>query len=236
MKSALTAVLLLCAAFLYAAPENVFQIHGNIQLYATPSDSSEVIVTLKEGTPVSFHSPDKNWVRVDFSKTMDVWVAVCFLQKGVYTKDVIFRTAPSAASSALELREPVFGRKDVVIGSDRSGHWRKVRLDVKFSGYLTREEFKESLKKKSAFRVQKMPMMSTAFGRLLPLEKPVGQATYKLVYKVDRAEYLVAYVIPDKVNLKLWENWMIYLSGESIWVPSIYTPFLKGANIFPAHR
>ena len=236
MKSVLSAALLLFAVFVQAASEGVFQLQGSVQLYAAPSDSSEIFTPLNEGTSVSFHSLEKDWVRVDFTKTLEVWTAVCFMKQGKFADNVIFRTAPSAAASALILQSDFGGKQAEVIGSDSSGFWRKVRLTGKFSGYLTRKELNESLKKKSSFRIQKTPIISTAVGRLLPLEKPVGPATYKLVFNVDQAEYLVAYVIPDKVNLSLWENWVIYLSGESVWMPSIYTPFLKGANIFPAHR
>ena len=236
MKSFLSAVLLLFAVFAQAATEGVFYLQGSVQLYIAPSDSSEVFTSLDEGVPVSFHSLENNWVRVDFVKTMEVWTAACFMKQGLYTDNVIFRTAPSAAASALSMRESVGKMRADVVGTDSSGYWRKVRLTGTFSGYLTQDELNESLKKKNSFRIRHTPIISTAVGRLMPLEKPVGPATYKLVFNVDRAEYLVAYVIPDKVNLKLWENWVIYLSGESVWLPSIYTPFLKGANIFPAHR
>ena len=236
MKSVLSAVLFLFAAFVQAASEGVFQLHGSVKLFAAPSDSSEIFISLKEGETVSFHTLEKDWVQVDFTKTMEVWTAGCFMKQGKFADNVIFRTAPSAAASALTLQSDFGGKQAEVIGSDSTGYWRKIRLTGKFSGYLTQKELKESLKKKSSFRIQKTPIISTAVGRLLPLEKPVGQATYKLVFKVDQAEYLVAYVIPDKVNLSLWENWVIYLSGESVWIPSIYTPFLKGVNIFPAHR
>ena len=236
MKSFLSAILLLFAIVLQAASDGVFQLQSSVQLYVAPSESSEIFTSLNEGTSVSFHSLEKDWVQVDFTQTMEVWTAVCFMKRGIFTDNVIFRTKPSAAASALTLRESFGGKQAEVIGTDNSGYWRKVRLTGKFSGYLTQNELKESMKKKSSFRIQKTPIISTAVGRLLPLDKPVGPATYKLVFKVEQAEYLVAYVIPDKVNLKLWENWMIYLSGESIWMPSIYTPFLKGANIFPAHR
>ena len=235
MKSFLSVALLLFAMFMHAA-DGVFQLQSSVQLYAAPSESSEIFTSLNEGTSVSFHSLENDWVKVDFTQTMEVWTAVCFMKRGIFTDNVIFRTEPSAAATALTLRESLGGKQAEVIGTDNSGYWRKVRLTGKFSGYLSQNELKESLKKRSNFRIRKTPIISTAVGRLLPLEKPVGPATYKLVFKVEQAEYLVAYVIPDKVNLKLWENWMIYLSGESVWMPSIYTPFLKGANIFPAHR
>ena len=85
-------------------------------------------------------------------------------------------------------------------------------------------------------KIKSFSIISTAIGRLQPLEKTFMQATHKLTYKVNDAEYLVAYVIPDKVNLKLWEDWMIYISGESLWKKEVFTPFMKGANIFPAYR
>ena len=236
MKSILSAVFLFIAVFVQAASEGVFQLQGSVQLYAEPSLSAEIFTALKEGSTVSFYSLGKDWVRVDFAKTLEVWTAVCFMKQGKFADNVIFRTAPSAAASALVLQSDFGGKQAEVIGNDSSGYWRKVRLTGKFSGYLTRKELNGSLKKKSSFHIKKTPIISTAVGRLLPLDKPVGPATYKLVFKVDKAEYLVAYVIPDKVNLNLWENWVIYLSGESVWMPSIYTPFLKGANIFPAHR
>lgn len=214
-----------------------FALMDSMPLYAEPSADAPEIATVREGENVVFYPPEKGWIKVDFFAEKNAWVASCFLKKGVYTENVIFRTDPTAAAAALCRKKSSAGEKAEIIGSDKTGYWKKVRLKCTFSGYISQKELENVLKKKNnSHTVKHSPVISTAIGMLLPLEKPYQKATHKLVYKVNEAEYLVAYIIPDKVNLKLWENWMIYLSGECIWNPSIQTPFMKGANIFPAYR
>lgn len=232
------AILFLIGFFLVqmiAGEKRILQ--GDVQLYTAPVADAGFLTTVKEGAEVTSIRLDKGWVQVDFTNEMDAWVASCFLKDGKYTENVIFRAGSSAAADSLVIQDSPVGKKAEILGSDKSGYWKKVRLKGKFSGYLLQQDFEESLKKKTVeYRIRRMPMVNTAIGRLLPLEKKEGQATHKLVYKVNEAEYLVAYVIPDKVNLKLWENWVIYLSGESVWQPSVHVPFLRGRNIFPAYR
>ncbi|MBE6406145.1 MAG: hypothetical protein E7040_09010 [Lentisphaerae bacterium] len=226
-----------CMIFWEVSAQENRILQGDVQLYTAPTAEAGSLTTVKEGTAIFFVPLDRGWIQVDFSAEMEAWVAECFLHDGKYAENTIFRTDSSSAADSIVLKESFAGQNAEILGSDKSGYWKKVRLKGKFAGYIQQRDFEESLKKKNVtFRIKRMPMVNTAIGRLLPLEKKEGQATHKLVYKVNEAEYLVAYVIPDKVNLKLWENWVIYLSGESIWLPSVNVPFLRGGNIFPAYR
>lgn len=230
----------LCAVcFLYGqitAPEAFTLLHP-VSLYAEPESGAPVITTLAEGTQISFQEKEQGWIRMNFSGEINAWVAICFLKDGKYTDDVIFRTSPTAAASKLRMSDSFAGKKAEIIAEDASGYWKKVHLKSVFSGYVSQRELESSLKQQEDLhKIKPFFIISTAVGRLLPLKKNVGAATHKLIYKVHNAEYLVAYVIPDKVNLKLWEDWVIYISGESIWIPAVFTPFMKGENIFPAYR
>lgn len=233
-------ILLLCTACVFpvcAELPKTLTLRQSLPLYAEPEVNAPMITTMEEGEKISVHPYENGWIKVDFSGTMKVWVASCFIKNGIYTEDVIFRTAPTAATSRLTIRNAAAGTKADIIGSDPSGYWKKVRLNFEFSGYVTRTDLEKCLvPAANRYRVKHFPIISTAMGKLQPLEKPVNQATHKLVYKVYEAEYLVAYVIPDKVNLKLWEDWMIYISGERFWSSSSTVPFVKGVNIFPAYR
>lgn len=228
---------ILCA--LQAAPElpETVVLKRPLALYAEPESGSQIILTMEEGKKISLRNHNKVWAKIEFSGNMNVWVASCFLKNGTFTKNVIFRTAPTAAASRLTVNGPVSSQKVEIIETDPSGYWNKVSLNFSFTGYIPFVELEKCLKpRENTYRIKRLPFISTAVGRLLPLETPINKATHKLVYKVNDAEYLVAYVVPDKVNLKLWEDWMIYLSGERIWDVSSETPFMKGANIFPAYR
>ena len=208
-----------------------------VSLYAEPIHGSPLVITLEEGKKISFQKLEKGWCKVDFSGEIDAWVASCFLDNGRFTNGVIFRTNPTAAASAFIVKESFSGKKAEILETDTGSFWKKVRLKSDFTGYTTLAELENSLKQKvNGHKIKSFSIISTAVGRLLPLEKPFFQAAHKLTYKVNDTEYLVAYVIPDKVNLKLWEDWVIYISGESLWNKSVFTPFMKGENIFPAYR
>lgn len=215
----------------------IFTLFHSLSLYAEPDPGASQIITIEEGKQISFQYREKRWVKVAFFHELDAWVASCFLDEGRYTEGVVFRTNPTAAASSLTPKHSFAGKKAEILETDESSYWKKVRLKSDFIGYASQTELENSLKQKeNTHKIKSFSIISTAIGRLLPLEKPYLQATHKLTYRVNDTEYLVAYVIPDKVNLKLWENWMIYISGESLWNPSVFIPFMKGENIFPAYR
>ena len=233
-------VLLLCLFYpLYGAETELqtFSLFHPLSLYAEPESGSPLIAVAAEGQKISFHSREKGWIKISFSGETTAWVASCFLKNGVYTEDVIFRMGPTSAAAALTVKSSFAGKTPDFPENNTGAYWKKVRLKADFIGYVSQKDLENSLKKiENTHKIKSFSIISTAVGRLLPLEKPYLHATHKLIYKVNDAEYLVAYVIPDKVNLKLWENWMIYISGESLWNQGVFTPFMKGANIFPAYR
>ena len=208
-----------------------------LAVYAEPRSGAEVSAKLTGGTVVQVREMEKGWLQISYSLKQEAWVASCFLKDGKYTQNVIFRLRPTAAASRLTVEKSPAGEKAVVLETAPDGFWKKVLLDTQFSAYVLRDAlFPMRTNENQITPVKHARHLSTVVGRLLPMEKPLEGATHKLVYQVHDAEYLVAYVMPEKVNLNLWENWTIYLSGEQIWVDSIQTPFIKVSNIFPASR
>ena len=240
MKVLLSILFLILTAAGYAVlkqPKGEVVLLGAIQLQAKPFRGAAVIAVLEEGEKIFFERQQNDWFKIDFSRELEVWTASCFLKNGVFTDQTVFRVKPTAGSAVVTVNGNMAGKKADIIESESSEDWKKIRLKADFSGYISLRDLERSLKKKeNRHFVHNTPIISTAVGRLLPLEKPVKNATHKLIYRVYETEYLVAYIVPDKVNLRLWENWMIYLSGERTWHPSVFTPFMKGANIFPAYR
>ena len=218
-------------------PEFKTVLPESLKVYALPQSNSGIIVHLESGTLVGIQDVKNGWLKVTFPRTLEVWVASCFLKDGKFTDGVIFRVGPSAAASALTVENKIVGETADIREEAVGGFWKKIRLTAQFSGYVLRDTLYPVQKE---FRLQTPgkpdARQTTVVGRLLPLEKPLNGATHKLVYQVHKAEHLVAYVLPEKVNLNLWEDWTIYLSGEILWDSGIRTPFIKVANIFPAYR
>ena len=170
---------------------------------------------------------------------LELWVADSFLvPDGTFRTDTVYRMAPTALSERVSLDHSA-GRKAVILEETKEGFWNKVRVSGSVSVYCRKE--KTSPVSKPAERAQRPvvripPIYISNDGVLLPLKKPVGKATHKLVFSMNRHEYLVAYIIPEKMNLELWEKRNIHLNGRIFWERGFSVPFMIPSQIMPSWK
>ena len=216
---------------------------GEFQVFAEKKQNAgtSILLTRKEISGIKSSGEkeepaDDFWMKVIFRRTLEVWVASCFINNNVFTDQVIFRMTPTSASIRLQTGESFAGKKAVILAESGKGYWKRVRVTGLFTGYIRRQDLAPAKQKITAKTNLSHPVMISADGKLIPLEKKVEDATHKVIFTVNQQVYVVAYIIPDKTNLRLWENRSVHISGTGFWKSGIYTPFLRVEKIMPLWR
>lgn len=210
-------------------------------VYSLPDSNSLQISVLKRGTLIEKNGGSGDWIKIGLPHEMEVWVASCFLNDGVFLDGVRFRMEPTAASAALIQNRSFTGEKAVITGSSRNDYWKKVRIPSGgFAGFIFSpgEPLQSASGEECAEKKIQPPdfLSISADGCLVPLKTKIGDATHALIFSVDQTDHLMAYIIPGNLNLKLWEERNVHLSGTGNWGIREKKLFIRVEKILPVWR
>ena len=146
---------------------------------------------------------------------------------------------PRAVQEKIETRETA-----------KNGRWLRVKPQKGLAAYVSTAYLKiekgknapvsssgethAQEKKDTPERIRESAAPATAEGIVKRLEPSEKGTTHTLIVKVNDEEFIAAYLIAPGINLRLWENRRVRVSGTGHWLRRRNRPLITLERIIPA--
>ena len=220
-----------------------------LNIRSAPARASRIIGTLRAGESVTLLSPaDGEWCRIALPENASVWIAAAMVNAdGIPLPDALFRSGPGAAYEEIGRASP---EKIEIRETAKNGKWLRVRPQKGLAAYVStaylkiaeeknapassREKTHAPEKREAPEPIRESAAPATAEGIVKRLEPQGRDATHALVVKVNDEEFIAAYLVAPGLNLPLWENRRVRVSGTGHWLRQRNRPLITVERIIPA--
>lgn len=232
-----------------ASPVPATVIPDTLNIRSAPGRASRIIGKLHAGETVRILPPaDGEWCRVAMPDSASVWIAASMVNAaGIPLPDAVFRSGPGAAYEKIGRASP---EKIEIRETAKNGKWLRIKPQKGLSAYVSTAYLKigkgekegmhaprEKAASKTAHaleRIRESAAPATAEGIVKRLNPPGNEATHTLVVPVNAEDFIAAYLVAPGLNLKLWENRRVRVSGTGQWLRGRNRPLIAVERIIPA--
>jgi len=216
---------------------------GKLNVRVLPSQNYTVIAKLAKDSEVKIYTENDGWYEVDVPEDSDVWIySGDISDDGVIKKNTFLRSGTDITYAPYS-RRVLKGEKLKII--EKRNDWIKVSPPEGLKAWVSSEfiELKDSLEKikktsedignaeEKELQFENIPEENSTYEGFLVLLKDNSSVKYALVLDVNGVLAPICYLISENLNLDLWINKKVKVSGVKKWVKEWRRPLLIVNNI-----
>ena len=209
-----------------------------------PSLDGEIVATAAADASAAVREKKGDWRGIDLPEKAPVWVASVFLNAdGSLKESVRLRSGPGVIDPAYHYSRPEVPEKVRILERAYDGAWLRIAPLRGLRGYVHSRFFRESAEHstpsvpvKPDEKIRRDNYLMTVEGIPVRLSEPVGSASYELILEINGKKLPIGYLLSPRLNLNLWENRMVRITGRQLWVKGIRRPFWEIEKVSPSWK
>ena len=147
------------------------------------------------------------------------------------------RSGPGVIYPAYHYSRPETAEKVRILERAYDGAWLRIAPLRGLRGYVHSRFFREpAAPAKTDEKIRRDNYLMTVEGIPVRLSEPVGSASYELILEINGKKLPIGYLLSPRLNLSLWENRMVRITGRQLWVKGIRRPFWEIEKVSPSWK
>lgn len=212
-----------------------------------PSLDGEIVATAAADASAPVREKTGDWHGIDLPENAPVWVASVFLNSdGSLKESARLRSGPGVIYPAYHYSRPEVPENVKILERAYDGAWLRIAPLRGLRGYVHSRFFRESAAPsaptasaapvKPDEKIRRDNYLMTVEGIPVRLSEPVGSASYELILEINGKKLPIGYLLSPRLNLNLWENRMVRITGRQLWVKGIRRPFWEIEKVSPSWK
>ena len=203
-----------------------------------PSLDGEIVATADADASAAVREKTGEWCGIDLPEKAPVWVASVFLNAdGSLKESARLRSGPGVIYPAYHYSRPETAEKVRILERAYDGAWLRIAPLRGLRGYVHSRFFREpAAPAKTDEKIRRDNYLMTVEGIPVRLSEPVGSASYELILEINGKKLPIGYLLSPRLNLSLWENRMVRITGRQLWVKGIRRPFWEIEKVSPSWK
>lgn len=212
-----------------------------------PSLDGEIVATAAADASAPVREKTGDWRGIDLPENAPVWVASVFLNPdGSLKESARLRSGPGVIYPAYHYSRPEVPENVKILERAYDGAWLRIAPLRGLRGYVHSRFFRESAAPsaptasaapvKPDEKIRRDNYLMTVEGIPVRLSEPVGSASYELILEINGKKLPIGYLLSPRLNLNLWENRMVRITGRQLWVKGIRRPFWEIEKVSPSWK
>lgn len=203
-----------------------------------PSLDGEIVATADADACAAVREKTGEWCGIDLPEKAPVWVASVFLNAdGSLKESTRLRSGPGVIYPAYHYSRPETAEKVRILERAYDGAWLRIAPLRGLRGYVHSRFFrKPAAPAKTDAKIRRDNYLMTVEGIPVRLSEPVGSASYELILEINGKKLPIGYLLSPRLNLSLWENRMVRITGRQLWVKGIRRPFWEIEKVSPSWK
>lgn len=212
-----------------------------------PSLDGEIVATAAADASAPVREKTGDWHGIDLPENAPVWVASVFLNAdGSLKESARLRSGPGVIYPAYHYSRPETAEKVRILERAYDGAWLRIAPLRGLRGYVHSRFFREpaapsaptasAAPVKPDEKIRRDNYLMTVEGIPVRLSEPVGSASYELILEINGKKLPIGYLLSPRLNLNLWENRMVRITGRQLWVKGIRRPFWEIEKVSPSWK
>ena len=203
-----------------------------------PSLDGEIVATADAAVSADVREKTGEWCGIDLPEKAPVWVASVFVTAdGSLKESARLRSGPGVIYPAYHYSRPETAEKVRILERAYDGAWLRIAPLRGLRGYVHSRFFREpAAPAKTDEKIRRDNDLMTVEGIPARLSEPVGSASYELILEINGKKLPIGYLLSPRLNLSLWENRMVRITGRQLWVKGIRRPFWEIEKVSPSWK
>lgn len=209
-----------------------------------PSLDGEIVATAAADASAPVREKTGDWRGIDLPENAPVWVASVFLNPdGSLKESARLRSGPGVIYPAYHYSRPEAPENVKILERAYDGAWLRIAPLRGLRGYVHSRFFRESAAHSASAapvkpdeKIRRDNYLMTVEGIPVRLSEPVGSASYELILEINGKKLPIGYLLSPRLNLSLWENRMVRITGRQLWVKGIRRPFWEIEKVSPSWK
>lgn len=203
-----------------------------------PSLDGEIVATADADVSADVREKTGEWCGIDLPEKAPVWVASVFLNAdGSLKESARLRSGPGVIYPAYHYSRPEVPENVKILERAYDGAWLRIAPLRGLRGYVHSRFFREpAAPAKTDEKIRRDNYLMTVEGIPVRLSEPVGSASYELILEINGKKLPIGYLLSPRLNLSLWENRMVRITGRQLWVKGIRRPFWEIEKVSPSWK